>query len=222
MLVGDLSYEYMFREEVMPWEPAKPKRLNEDGELEDPSEDEEEEEDVVAADEDGEGPVDPLGGRFNPVVKRKKRMRKYPLTEEARLTCIIDRIDEDTLVVPRGAFSIDQADHVSENKLFGGLSATEASNLSFYLHLRRPKVVPKKSLLERYNSNLVFDFLDRLDEDVPKGAWSVQVNHNGSKVSLRSLVWPGYFAFHLPGSKRFGAVYNGTGQSNNADFGFML
>lgn len=219
--VGDLGYEYRFREEVMAWEGERPKRYDEDGEeIESESEEEEEEEEAEAASEDG-GAGDPLGGRFKPVPKRKPRRRRYAVTEEVRLAHTVSRISEDCSVVPRGAFAIDQADRVRPNTAFEGLSGRDAMNLSFYLHLRKPKVVPKKTLHERYNANLVYDFLDRLDEDEPRGQWAVRAARNGARVEIRSLLWPGYFAWHAPGTQEFGGVYNGTGQIAS-DMGFMI
>lgn len=218
MFTGDLSYEYVFKEEVQPWEPEKTKKVNSDGE-EEVSEDEFEEEPEI--DPETQLNEDPLGGKYLPVVKRRKRVRKYPLTEEVRLAAVVARIDADTSVVPRGAFLVDQADNVYQNARFEGLSTTEAGNLSFYLHLRKPVVLPKKPLHERYHANLLMDFLDRLADDVPKGAWALQFSETGKKATLRSLVWPGYFAYHVPGTNKFGGVYVGTGQAN-PDFGFMI
>ena len=130
-------------------------------------------------------------------------------------------IDNDTSVVPRGAFVIDQADNVSKNVYFEGLTAKEAGNLSFFNHFRPAQEIPKKTLLERNLMNDTLDFLDRLDEDIPKGCWSLQFGPTGDIATLRSLVWPGYVAYHVPGTTQFGGMYVGNGEKN-IDIGFML
>jgi radial spoke head protein 9 len=155
------------------------------------------------------------------VPKRKIRRRRFTVTEEVRLAAVVARINTACSVVPRGAFAIDQADAVRRNPGFEGLSGRDALNLSFYQHLRAPEVVPKKTLHERHAANLVFDFLDRLDEDDPRGQWALRPARNGARVEVRSLLWPGYTAWHVPETQKFGAVYNGTGQEA-ADMGLMI
>ena len=66
-----------------------------------------------------------------------------------------------------------------------------------------------------------FDFLDRIGKDKPSGSWSLQLDARQKTVSVRSLLWPGYFAFHRLGSDLFGGVYVGEG-SKNVDLPFMI
>ena len=56
-----------------------------------------------------------------------------------------------------------------------------------------------------FNSN----FLDCISEDKPAGSWSIQLDARMKNVSVRSLLWPGYFAFHRLGSNIFGGIYIG-------------
>eukprot|EP00163_Fabomonas_tropica_P016607 TRINITY_DN2971_c0_g1_i3.p2 TRINITY_DN2971_c0_g1~~TRINITY_DN2971_c0_g1_i3.p2 ORF type:complete len:205 (+),score=71.36 TRINITY_DN2971_c0_g1_i3:295-909(+) len=204
----------------MPWEPPKEKkeRGSDDEESEEESEDEiigDDDEDEEDEDEEDENAT------YRKLPKKKTKLRRHRITEEVRLAALVNSIDDDTSVVPRGAALIDQADRVSMNSHFQGLSSKEAGNLSFYLHFRPPRVVPKKTLLEKSRLNMAIDFLDRIDEDVPAGSWSIQYDGTGTTASVRSLLWPGYIAYHCPGSRRFGAIYNGNGV-RNADIGFML
>ncbi len=64
-------------------------------------------------------------------------------------------------------------------------------------------------------------FLDTLESDRPLGSWSVQMGDRGKNVTVRSLLWPGYFGFHRLGSNLFGGVYLGEG-SKNMDLPFMM
>ena len=40
------------------------------------------------------------------------------------------------------------------------------------------------------------NFLDCIDTDKPSGAWSLQLDNKKKNISVRNLMWPGYFAFH--------------------------
>ena len=63
--------------------------------------------------------------------------------------------------------------------------------------------------------------MDSIDEDVPNGCWSLQMVRGGDTAVLKSLWWPGYVFFHMPGTKKYGGLYWGTGQQNR-DLPFML
>jgi radial spoke head protein 9 len=49
----------------------------------------------------------------------------------------------------------------------------------------------------------------------------LQYDAAAGTVTLRSLLWPGYFFFHVAGTGRFGAAYFGAGEKN-VDISFML
>ena len=51
---------------------------------------------------------------------------------------------------------------------FEGLTVTEASKLGSYLHFREARILPTKPLLEKANLDKSLDFLDPIDEDIPK------------------------------------------------------
>lgn len=73
------------------------------------------------------------------------------------------------------------------------------------------------------NDMVVFStgFLDTLENDRPLGSWSVQIDCRGKNVSVRSLLWPGYFALHRLASNLFAGVYIGEG-TKNIDLPFMI
>ncbi len=102
-----------------------------------------------------------------------------------------------------------------------GLTATEAGELSNYLHFRQPENLGRKSVLERRGLVASTDFLDPISEDSPAGVWAARVDKQRGQATLRSLVWPGYFFFHNVGTARFGGAYFGDGRRND-DIGFMV
>ena len=57
--------------------------------------------------------------------------------------------------------------------------------------------------------------------DGKTGVWAVRVDQSRGQATLRSLVWPGFFAYHDIGTASFGGAYFGDGQRNN-DIGFMI
>jgi radial spoke head protein 9 len=64
-------------------------------------------------------------------------------------------------------------------------------------------------------------FLDDITSDLPKGCWSLVSDCSGGVVTIRSLLWPGYYAFHRVHTPVFGAAYVGYG-IRNQDLPFML
>lgn len=53
------------------------------------------------------------------------------------------------------------------------------------------------------------------------GVWSITRDTVTNTVTLRSLLWPGYFAFAVANSQIHGSVYFGFGEKND-DIGFLL
>lgn len=112
-----------------------------------------------------------------------------------------------------------------------------------YYHFVEPVNLKEKSLLQRANLDKAIDFLDPIDEDLPKGlylflnkiyqiirrifvlflkgCWSIQFERGSALVLLRSLKWPGTSFFHIPESPSFGSLYYGIGEVNK-DLPFML
>jgi len=143
------------------------------------------------------------------------------IKEEDRLTSVIAEIDEDVSIVPRAAYQKWPSGEVVANRSFEGLTVSEAAKLSSYMHFREPFRLQKKTLLEKADLDKAIDFMDVIEEDVPKGSWSMQFERGSGLVSLRSLLWQGYVFFHVPGTKKYGSVYYGNGEKN-FDICFML
>jgi len=143
------------------------------------------------------------------------------IKEEDRLAAVVAEIDQDVSLVPRGAFIRTPTGQVVKNRSFEGLSISESSKLSSYCHFREAQLLNQKPLLERASLDKAVDFLDTIDSDVPNGAWSLQFDRGTSLVLLKSLLWPGYVLYQVPGTRGFGALYAGIGEKN-LDLPFML
>lgn len=146
--------------------------------------------------------------------------------EEARLAAVIMKIDEEAMLVPRGAFLRSPAGIVMKNGSFSGLDDKQVSNLENWFHFSGPIKLPKKSLLEKADLAAPIDFLEQASIDVPfTGSWSIQ-NERGpgvdsSLIKLRSLHWPGAESCHIPNTKQFARAYFGDGLKN-INLPFML
>lgn len=143
------------------------------------------------------------------------------IKEEDRLSSIIAEIDGDVRIVPRASFIKTPTGEVVCNRSFEGLSVAESSKLCNYMHFREPTVLNQKSLLQRANLDKAIDFMDNLEEDIPRGSWALQFERGSGLVVLRSLLWPGYVFYHVPGTRCLGSVYFGNGEKN-LDLPFML
>ena len=53
--------------------------------------------------------------------------------------------------------------------LFSGLSVQEAAKLCNYMHFREAKRLDLKTLLQRANMDKAIDFMDSVEDDVPRG-----------------------------------------------------
>jgi radial spoke head protein 9 len=138
-----------------------------------------------------------------------------------RLAYVVRAIDHDCSVVPEGAFRITPAHELTRNKAFEGLARKEVGNIRRYLHFRNVQSTEKRDQLDTDDALFTYDFLDLIEKDVPVGSWSLQVDPSGNLGTLKNFLWPGFFAFHLAGTSRFGSVYIGEGVKN-ADLPFML
>jgi len=143
------------------------------------------------------------------------------LTEVDYLAQVVQEIDFDTAVVPKGAYSVSEEHQVVPSIDFKGLSDMEAASLSSYLHFRPPISIAKLRALARDDVQFYSNFLDPLEEDLPIGCWAIRKEPSTTLVSVRSLNWPGYVAFHVPGTSKFGCCYFGYAQKNR-DLPFLL
>jgi len=168
-----------------------------------------------------EPPVDPDAAAEPPPEGEEQAPAPPSLTELDRLSQVVQEIDFDTAAVPKGAYALNEAHSVVPSSDFKGLGLTEAKTLASYVHFRPPTSVACLRALARTDVQFYSNFLDPLKEDLPKGSWAVRQDPSVSLITLRSLNWPGYCSYHIPGSSKFGGLYFGYGQKNR-DLPFIL
>ncbi|CAG4934447.1 unnamed protein product [Parnassius apollo] len=143
------------------------------------------------------------------------------MKEEARLAATISNICEEAEVCARGQLIKQPEGTVVINPNFYGLTATEAKMLKSYLHIRPAQHKWNTNLLTRPDYNYSMDFLDSIDQDIPKGCWNLILENVGSVAYLKSLYWPGMMYFHKIRTPDAGFLYVGHGRKN-LDVPFLL
>lgn len=143
------------------------------------------------------------------------------MTELDRLSLLVQEIDFDTAIAPKGAHSLTEAQTIVPNSQFMGLDPMKAMDLDQYVHFRAPASVASLKAYARNDLEYYSNFLDTLGADLPKRCWALRMNMTAGLVTLRSLAWPGYVAYHVPGTKKFGGVYFGFA-SKNTDLAFLI
>lgn len=154
---------------------------------------------------EGDAPADDEGAADRPPPPKK-------LMEVDRLAQIVQQIDFETAAAPKGAYAISDSHTIVPSSDFKGLGFTEASSVSSYVHFRPPVTVACLRTLAYKDAQFQDCFLDPITGDQPKGCWALRQDASGSFVTLRSLSWPGYVAFHAPGTTKFGGLYFGYAQ----------
>lgn len=91
--------------------------------------------------------------------------------EEDRLAAVVSEIDHDVRIVPRAAYYMRPSNgKVEQNNTFEGLTISEAAKLCNYTHFRDPKEnVVKEIVMEKADTDKSLDFMDPIDDDIPKG-----------------------------------------------------
>jgi len=138
------------------------------------------------------------------------------MKEVHKLSAKVREIDFDVSIVPKNAYFVDATHQVLKNEVFKGLDHSAILSLDSYYHFREPVNLGRKSVLERRALVSSSQFLDPISEDKPKGAWSIQSSADRTSVSIRSLLWPGYFFSHKANQRAFGGAYFGSGKKNEA------
>lgn len=142
-------------------------------------------------------------------------------TELDRLSYVVSAIENDTHVVPEGAFKLTPKHELRRNLAFKGLDKRDLKKLEKYYHFRNVQEQDKRELLETTKSVFREDIFDPIVNDKPKGAWSVQLDTSETVGIVKSLVWPGYIGYNISGTNKFGSAYFGDGLKNK-DLTFML
>ena len=155
-----------------------------------------------------------IGDIFKPNLKLKN------LTESDRLSFVVRTIEHDTSIVPLGGFKMLPINEIRRNDLFEGLSSDELDKIENYFHFRKIESQNKRDMIDMGKAVFDFSFLDCLCDDELKCGWSIQTDLAKSVSNIRSIVWPGYYAYHKSNSDLFGGVYIGFG-IKNVDIPFM-
>ncbi|XP_012283732.1 radial spoke head protein 9 homolog [Orussus abietinus] len=163
----------------------------------------------------------PFPANQDPKTVYKKGVIPRELKEEDRLSAIVELINTDAMVVPRGGWFKSPNGDIIENPGFEGLSQSECLYLKSFQHARLPQQKWNTNLLTRPDYNYSFDFLDTIDTDVPEGCWNLQFYLGGRLAVLCSLYWPGMAFYHKIDSPHYGSLYIGNGKKN-MDVPFML
>jgi radial spoke head protein 9 len=142
-------------------------------------------------------------------------------TELNRLAFTVFAIENDCQVVPLGSVKLTPMHEVRRNEAFKGLGHDAALDETSYLHFRSAQTKEKKDLNQKDDAIFRPDFVESIADDSIKGSWSIQYDTSRTAVSVKSLLWPGYVAFHKLKSKTYGGVYIGDG-IKNVDLPFML
>lgn len=165
-----------------------------------------------------------LDGPFsgNPELELSAEGEEKPrILETDRLAQVVQEVDFDTAVVPKGAYALNETDRVVPNADFRGLHHADAMSLSGYVHFRPPTSPAALRALARTDGEFYANFLDPLETDLPRGCWAIRQDVAMNMVMLRSLSWPGYVAFHHPCTRKFGSLYFGYA-TKNRDLAFIL
>lgn len=151
-----------------------------------------------------------------------KAMPANGLSELDRLSFVVNSIEHQCQIVPTGSYKKNTLGEVMPNDAFSGLQLLQLVDLNHYMHLRPVEQVDKREQAMREEDVFVADFLDNSALDQPHSSWSVIKDPiNPLVVTIRSRLWPGFFAYHRGNTGLFGGVYMGDGLKN-VDLAFML
>lgn len=134
---------------------------------------------------------------------------------------MVRAIENDCQVVPAGSYKMSPNHELRSNSHFSGLDVKLATAFASWQHFRAPQTREKRAEIEQEAVIFWKNFLDGIDSDWPKSSWSIQLDCTKQHVTVRSLQWPGYFAYHRLNTGLFGGCYFGEALKN-IDLAFML
>jgi len=94
------------------------------------------------------------------------------LTELDRLSFVVNQIENDCHLIPKGSLKKTPLNEIRRNEAFRGLSADQAFDLVNFSHYRLPVSKDKVELNLRNEGVYNNEFLDSAADDIPKGVWS--------------------------------------------------
>ncbi|CAN0384600.1 unnamed protein product [Ectocarpus fasciculatus] len=140
--------------------------------------------------------------------------------EVHRLSYVVQNIDHDCALAPKGSLVIDAGKRVVFNPYYPGLSFHTSADLRAYYHFRMPESAQGLAVLKKPGI-VKADFLDCITKDAPSDIWSVSHDSAGSVAFVRNLYWQGYHFYAAIDSQEYGGAYFGSGVAQT-DIAFML
>lgn len=95
------------------------------------------------------------------------------VSELDRLSHLVNSVDSDCAIAPKGSFKMIPLKEVRRNEVFKGLKKDQAFDLSNYYHFRKVQNRDKKEQIEREDGVYNSSFLDEVSTDMPNGSWNV-------------------------------------------------
>ena len=135
-------------------------------------------------------------------------------TELDRLAYVIRAIEIECAVVPVGGLRLNPRHHMEYNHMFTGLDLGQALSINNWMHFRQLLDKNKKQKMERAEAIFDKDLLEGINDDLPKNCWTIQPDLSMQMVTVRSLKWHGFIAFHRVKTTEFGYGYFGDGVKN--------
>lgn len=143
------------------------------------------------------------------------------VTELNRLSHVVNQIENNCAVVPKGSFKFTPLKETVRNEAFRGLSKDQAFQLANWQHFRTIEQADKVGIMQRDEAVYNNGFLDEVVADFPRNSWSLIKDSTESIANLRNTLWPGFYAFHRLNTPQYGSLYIGHGVRNN-DLPFMV
>lgn len=147
-------------------------------------------------------------------------MQPKPVTELDRLSFVFNKI-ADNFAVPKGFCKFIPAQKLVRNEAFKGLNKDQMYALENWQFMRSPRSVAIKDMIARGEATYSSECQDCVADDLPKNSWTIHQDATSTVATLKSLLWPGLYAFHRCNTNISGFVYLGDGLRND-NLPFMI
>jgi len=170
--------------------------------------------------EEAKQEVDSLADSEDLEEAKNRRVPPDVFKEIDRLAYVVRAIENDCSIVPCGAFKLTPTHELRYDDNFEGLAPNEIDKMACWQHFRPPQNSEVQKRIMQEDAIFLKKFLDPIEDDVPKGCWSLQKDLSHSVV-LMNHSWPGFLAYHQAFSNQYGYCYFGSGQKNS-DLPFLI
>lgn len=141
-------------------------------------------------------------------------LKPKAITELDRLSYVENELQA-IMAIPKGFYKFTPTGVIQRNEAFSGLSKEKAMQIEYWQFARLPRDPEIQNLIARgeaiYNENC----RDCVANDFPMNSWSIQEDVTGTVATLKSLLWPGYYAYHRANTSIYGSIYIGDGLRND-------